>query len=210
MSLKTAVLVTILCQLICTGNESFHLAYGANRASPYQPPLGDFSKDTPKHLQVSTLGGGCFWGMEEIIRKIPGVINTQVGYSGGSTSAPSYAEVSSGKTGHAESVQVLFDPKILSYDKLLSFFFRMHDPTTLNQQGNDKGTQYRSIIFAYDKKQENIANQTIKRINKKGAWKKPLVTEVVQAGPFWPAEPEHQDYLQKNPKGYTCHYLRDE
>lgn len=210
MQLKITVVLTILFQLLCAGNQSFFSAYAASKESSSRPPNGDFSKNPPKNLEVSTLAGGCFWGMEEIIRKIPGVVDTQVGYSGGSTSAPSYTEVSSGKTGHAESVQVLFEPKVLGYEKLLSFFFRLHDPTTLNQQGNDKGTQYRSVIFTYNKKQENIARQTIKRINKKGTWKKTIVTEIIPAGPFWPAEPEHQDYLQKNPNGYTCHYLRDE
>jgi methionine-S-sulfoxide reductase len=173
-------------------------------------PMGDFAKNPPKGLEVASLAGGCFWGMEEIIRKIPGVVETQVGYTGGNTSAPSYKEVSSGKTGHAESVQILFDPKKLSYEKLLTFFFRMHDPTTLNQQGNDKGTQYRSVIFAYGDTQEKMARESIKQVTAKGTWKRPIVTEVAVAGPFWKAEEEHQDYLQKNPNGYTCHYLRDE
>jgi methionine-S-sulfoxide reductase len=183
------------------------------KIKPSQPahlPTGDFAKDLPKGLEVASLAGGCFWGMEEIIRKIPGVIDTQVGYTGGNTSAPSYKEVSSGKTGHAESVQVLFDPKKLSYQGLLTFFFRMHDPTTLNQQGNDKGTQYRSVIFTYGNSQEKVTRDVIKKVDAKGRWKKPVVTQVMPAAPFWRAEPEHQDYLQKNPKGYTCHYLRDE
>jgi len=173
-------------------------------------PPGDFAASVKEGQQVATVAGGCFWGMQEIIRKIPGVIKSQVGYTGGQTSNPGYREVSSGKTGHAESVQILFDPAKLSYEKLLGFYFRMHDPTTLNQQGNDKGTQYRSEIFAYTNSQMSSAKNLIERINKSGKWQRPVVTKIAIAGPFWRAEEEHQDYLQKNPKGYTCHYLRDE
>jgi methionine-S-sulfoxide reductase len=200
----------LLSQWLLLSGKSPKLPPQAPPAQQNILPTGDFAKDAPKGLEVASLAGGCFWGMEEIIRKIPGVIDTQVGYAGGNTSAPSYKEVSSGKTGHAESIQVLFNPKKLSYQGLLTFFFRMHDPTTLNQQGNDKGTQYRSVIFAYGNSQEKVARDIIKKVDAKRRWKKPVVTQVMPAAPFWRAEPEHQDYLQKNPKGYTCHYLRDE
>lgn len=173
-------------------------------------PIGDFAADIPKGLDVATLAGGCFWGMEEIIRKLPGVIKTQVGYAGGLTSAPSYKDVSTGTTGHAESVQILFDPKKISYERLLGYFFRMHDPTTLNQQGNDKGTQYRSVIFFHSKNQRSTAKAVIAKVNAKKKWQKPVITDISPATGFWLAEDEHQDYLQKNPNGYTCHYLRDE
>lgn len=178
-------------------------------ASSKLPP-GDFAADIQKGLHVATLAGGCFWGMEEIIRKLPGVITTQVGYTGGLTSSPSYKDVSSGTTGHAESVQILFNPKKLSYETLLGYFFRMHDPTTLNQQGNDKGTQYRSVIFFYSKSQHDTAKAVIAKVNAKKKWQKPVVTQISPATGFWPAESEHQDYLQKHPNGYTCHYFRDE
>jgi methionine-S-sulfoxide reductase len=183
-----------------------------NRATntPSSLPPGDFARDPGKGFEVATLAGGCFWGMEEIIRKLPGVKDTQVGYTGGRTSNPSYKEVSSGKTGHAEAIQVIFDPTLISFEQLLGFYFRMHDPTTLNQQGNDKGTQYRSVIFYYGPKQAKTAKSVRTKVDSIGKWKKPIVTEIVAAQPFWRAEAEHQDYLQKNPNGYTCHYLRDE
>lgn len=173
-------------------------------------PPGDFARDPGDGLEVATFAGGCFWGMEDIIRKLQGVKETQVGYIGGRTSNPSYKEVSSGQTGHAEAVQLIFDPKVISYEQLLGFFFRMHDPTTLNQQGNDKGTQYRSVIIYYGPKQAKAAKAVRTKVDRAGKWKKPIVTEITAAQPFWRAEPEHQGYLQKNPNGYTCHYLRDE
>jgi methionine-S-sulfoxide reductase len=172
---------------------------------------GDFSLKTPKGLAVAALAGGCFWGMEDIIGSIKGVIKTQVGYTGGKSTAiaPHYEDVKTGKTGHAESVQILFDPKIISYDELLIYFFRMHDPTTMNRQGNDLGTQYRSVIFYYDDQQRKIAGHRLDLVDKSGKWKRPVVTTIDHAGPFWPAEDYHQKYLNKNPGGYTCHYLRD-
>ncbi len=179
-------------------------------STPTNLPPGDFARDVGKGLEVATLAGGCFWGMEEIIRKLPGVKETQVGYTGGRTSNPSYREVSSGQTGHAESVQIIFDPKVISFEQLLGFYFRMHDPTTLNQQGNDKGAQYRSAIFYYGSKQSKTAETIRKKVDALGKWKKPIVTEIIAAQAFWKAESEHQDYLQKNPNGYTCHFLRDE
>ncbi|HAZ11433.1 MAG: peptide-methionine (S)-S-oxide reductase [Bdellovibrionales bacterium GWA2_49_15] len=158
--------------------------------------------------ETATLAGGCFWGMEEIIRHIPGVIETNVGYTGGSLANPSYEIVKLGASGHAEAVEIIFDPKKLSYRELLDFFFRMHDPTTLNRQGNDVGSQYRSTIFYHSEDQKKIALEKKTEVDRSGKWKKPLVTEIVPATPFYKAEDYHQDYLQKNPKGYTCHWLR--
>ncbi|MCP3138194.1 bifunctional methionine sulfoxide reductase B/A protein [Pyxidicoccus xibeiensis] len=160
--------------------------------------------------ETALLAGGCFWGMEDLLRKIPGVIRTDVGYTGGSARAPTYADVSSGSTGHAESVRIVFDPKVLTYETLLErWFFRMHDPTTLNRQGNDVGTQYRSAIFVLSDAQRKTAEAVKARVNASGKWPRPVVTEIVAAGEFTPAEDYHQDYLEKNPGGYTCHYMRD-
>lgn len=159
--------------------------------------------------EIATLAGGCFWGMEEIIREIPGVLETQVGYTGGSVENPTYKIVSLGTTNHAETVQVEFNPDKLSYKDLLGYFFRMHDPTTVNQQGNDKGSQYRSVIFYHSEEQKKTAHEVIKQITEAKKWPKPLVTQVTPAQKFYPAEEYHQDYLKKNPGGYTCHWLRD-
>ncbi|WP_324290038.1 bifunctional methionine sulfoxide reductase B/A protein [Pyxidicoccus sp. MSG2] len=160
--------------------------------------------------ETALLAGGCFWGMEDLLRKIPGVLKTDVGYTGGAFKRPSYEDVSSGDTGHAESVRVVFDPKVLTYETLLEkWFFRMHDPTTLNRQGNDMGTQYRSAIFYLSDEQRRVAEAVKARVNASGKWKRPVVTEITPAGEFTPAEEYHQDYLEKNPGGYTCHYLRD-
>ena len=161
-------------------------------------------------LETVVLAGGCFWGMEDIIRKIPGVVETEVGYAGGKTDKPTYPDVKTGKTGHAESVRVVFDPKKLSFSDLLEkWFFRMHDPTTLNRQGNDVGTQYRSAIFVTSAEQRKTAQAVKERVGKSGKWKSPIVTEIVDAGPFTRAEDYHQDYLENNPGGYTCHFMRD-
>lgn len=159
--------------------------------------------------ETATLAGGCFWGMEDIIRNIPGVISTEVGYTGGSVDNPSYNIVKLGTTNHAESVQVEFDSTKLSFADLLGYFFRMHDPTTVNQQGNDKGTQYRSVIFFHSPEQEKVAHEVIQRIEAAKKWPKPIVTQVVPASKFYKAEDYHQDYLKKNPGGYTCHWLRN-
>ncbi len=159
--------------------------------------------------EIATLAGGCFWGMEDIIRQIPGVLDTEVGYTGGTTAAPRYENVKTGRTGHAESIQVVFDPERIGYEELLGWFFRMHDPTTPNRQGNDAGTQYRSTIFYHDDTQRRVAEAVKRRVDESGAWRRPVVTEIVPAGPFFPAEDYHQDYLVKNPGGYTCHWVRD-
>jgi len=160
--------------------------------------------------EVATLAGGCFWGMEEILRQIPGILSTRVGYTGGELPNPKYGDVHTGSTGHAESVEVTFDPTFISYEELLErYFFRMHDPTTLNRQGNDTGTQYRSAIFYHSEAQRRTAVLVKERVGKSGRWKRPLTTEITAAGPLYPAEEYHQNYLEKNPDGYTCHFLRE-
>lgn len=168
-----------------------------------------FSFAQKKGWQVATLAGGCFWGVEELIQKIPGVIETQVGYSGGDVKNATYDLVKQGKSNHAEAVQVLFDPKKVTYEAILLEFFKLHDPTTLNQQGNDKGTQYRSAIFYANDEQKKVAEIVKARVHKSGQWKKPVVTQIVAYKDFWRAEDEHQKYLDKNPNGYTCHFVRD-
>jgi peptide methionine sulfoxide reductase msrA/msrB len=161
-------------------------------------------------LDTAILAGGCFWGMEEILRGIPGVIETEVGYSGGTTASPTYNDVKTGRTGHTEAVRIVFDPTKLSYADLLeNWFFRMHDPTTANRQGNDVGTQYRSAIFFTSPEQKQVAEAVKARVEQSGKWRRPIITEIVAAGPFTSAESYHQDYLQKNPGGYSCHFLRD-
>jgi methionine-S-sulfoxide reductase len=156
--------------------------------------------------EKATLAGGCFWGVEELIRKMPGVINTEVGYTGGTTENPKYDDVKTGRTGHAESLEIEFDPATVSYDEILDYFFRLHDPTTINQQGNDRGTQYRSAIFFHDAAQREAAERAKERAQAK--WPRPIVTEIVPASRFWIAEDFHQDYLQRIPWGYNCHYVR--
>ena len=159
--------------------------------------------------ETAILAGGCFWGMEEILRKIPGVLDTAVGYSGGTTENPTYPEVCSGDTGHAEAIRVEFDAARLTYEELLNYFFRMHDPTTPNRQHNDVGTQYRSAIFYTSDAQRKAAEDVKARWDKSGKFRRPIVTEITRAGKFHPAEEYHQKYLVKNPGGYTCHILRD-
>lgn len=167
------------------------------------------AKVAPPREERAIFAGGCFWGMEEIIRGLPGVLRTQVGYTGGHTKNPTYKQICTGQTGHAEAVEIFFDPARTTYEDLLGFFFRMHDPTTKNRQGNDKGSQYRSAIFYVSDEQKMSAAKVIERVNQSGRWKNPVVTEVVAAGEFYSAEEYHQKYLQKNPGGYTCHFLRD-
>lgn len=159
--------------------------------------------------ETAILAGGCFWGMEEILRKIPGVLETTVGYTGGTVPRPTYKQVCTGRTGHAEAIRVVIDPAKLSYETLLGYFFRMHDPTTKNQQHNDVGTQYRSAIFYNTEEQKQVAERVKAQVDKSGKWKRPIVTEIVKATEFYSAEDYHQKYLIKNPGGYTCHVLRD-
>ncbi len=175
----------------------------------FRPAPAKSNAEEKIRRETATLAGGCFWGVEEILRHLHGIVKITVGYTGGSLKDPTYPNVSSGKTGHAEAVQVAYDPSKVSYEEILRYFFRLHDPTTLNQQGNDRGTQYRSAIFYQDDTQKKIALKVKEEVEKSGKWKKPLVTEIVPAQEFYPAEDYHQDYLVKNPGGYTCHYLRD-
>lgn len=175
----------------------------ANSNSPDQKDL------TKGNTQKAFLAGGCFWGMEELIRQQKGVVGTRVGYTGGVIPNPTYSIVKTGTSGHAESIEVEFDPKVTTYENILRFFFRIHDPTTKNRQGNDVGTQYRSAIFYSHEEQKKIAEKVKAEVDASGKWKNPLVTEIVEAKPFYEAEKEHQDYLQRNPGGYTCHFIRD-
>ncbi len=159
--------------------------------------------------ETAILAGGCFWGMEEILGKLPGVISSRVGYTGGKVDSPTYKLVSSGTTGHAEAIEIVFDPKKLSYSELLGVFFRMHDPTTLNRQQNDRGTQYRSAIFYLNDEQKRVAQEVKDKVEASKKWRDPVVTAIEPATKFFEAEEYHQDYLEKNPGGYTCHFLRD-
>jgi len=152
----------------------------------------------------AVLAGGCFWGMQELIRKMEGVVSTRVGYSGGDVPNATYRNHGS----HAEAIEVVFDPSRLPYRKLLEFFFQEHDPTTKNRQGNDRGASYRSAIFYTSEEQKRVAQDTIADVDASGLWPGKVVTEVVPASDFWEAEPEHQDYLQRYPGGYTCHFAR--
>ena len=154
--------------------------------------------------ETAILAGGCFWGMQELIRKHPGVLNTRVGYSGGDVDNATYRNHGA----HAEAIEIVFDPAQTSYRKMLEFFFQIHDPTTINRQGNDRGTSYRSAIYYTSDAQKQVALDTIADVEASGLWPGKVVTEVAPAGPFWQAEPEHQDYLQRYPTGYTCHFLR--
>ena len=163
---------------------------------------------TNETRQTTYLAGGCFWGMEELVRQIPGVLNTEVGYTGGGTPDATYEQVKTGATGHAESLKIVFDPAQLTYRHLLFEFFRMHNPTTRNQQGNDIGTQYRSAIFYAGEEQKRTAEEVIKTVDASGDWKAKVVTEVVPFREFYRAEEYHQKYLVKHPHGYTCHYVR--
>lgn len=165
-----------------------------------------FGKPAPKAKEeVATLAGGCFWGMEDLLRKQPGVTHIEVGYTGGKVPNATYQN----HEGHAEAVQIRFDPAKTSFEALLRFFFRMHDPTTLNRQGNDLGTSYRSAIFYHSEAQRQTAERVKAEVDASGKRKAPIVTEITAAGPWWKAEEYHQDYLIKHPGGYTCHYVRD-
>jgi len=158
--------------------------------------------------QTVHLAGGCFWGMEELVREIPGVLATEVGYTGGDTPNAVYEQVKTGKTGHAESLKIVFNPQQLSYRHLLFEFFRMHNPTTRNRQGNDIGTQYRSAIFYLSEEQKHTAEEVIRTVDASGDWQAKVITEVVPFKEFYRAEEYHQKYLVKNRGGYTCHYMR--
>jgi peptide-methionine (S)-S-oxide reductase len=154
--------------------------------------------------ETAILAGGCFWGVQDLLRKRPGIISSRVGYSGGDVANATYRRHGT----HAEAVEVIFDPSVISYREILEFFFQIHDPTTLNRQGNDNGTSYRSAIYYTNDEQRKVALDTIADVEASGLWPGKVVTEVEPAGPFWEAEPEHQDYLVKYPYGYTCHFPR--
>lgn len=152
----------------------------------------------------AVLAGGCFWGMQDLIRRQEGVVSTRVGYTGGDVPNATYRNHGT----HAEAIEILYDPARTSFRRMLEFFFQIHDPTTPNRQGNDRGPSYRSAIFYTDEGQRRVAEETIADVDASGLWPGKVVTEVAQAGPFWEAEPEHQDYLERRPDGYTCHFIR--
>jgi len=155
-------------------------------------------------METAILAGGCFWGMEDLIRKQPGVVSTRVGYTGGEVPNATYRNHGN----HAEAIEIEFDGEHTNYRNILAYFFQIHDPTTTNRQGNDKGPSYRSEIFYLSDKQHQVALETIQAVNQTGLWPGPVVTQVSPASEFWQAEPEHQDYLQRQPNGYTCHFPR--
>jgi peptide-methionine (S)-S-oxide reductase len=152
----------------------------------------------------AVLAGGCFWGLQDLLRRYPGVISTRVGYTGGEVPNATYRNHGN----HAEAIEIIFDPEVISYRQLLEVFFQIHDPSTLNRQGNDVGASYRSAIFYASDEQKRIAQDTAADIDASGLWPGKVVTEIVPVGPFWEAEPEHQDYLERYPNGYTCHFVR--
>lgn len=154
--------------------------------------------------ETAILAGGCFWGMQDLLRRYPGVIATRVGYSGGDVANATYRNHGT----HAEAIEIIFDPNTISYRKILEFFFQIHDPSTEDRQGNDRGSSYRSAIYYTSDEQKKVAEDTIGDVDASGLWPGKVVTEVAPAGPFWEAEPEHQDYLQRLPHGYTCHFIR--
>ena len=157
-----------------------------------------------QQTETAILAGGCFWGMEDLLRRMPGVLSTRVGYTGGDVPNATYRNHGT----HAEALELVFDPTKISYRRILEFFFQIHDPTTPNRQGNDRGMSYRSAIYYLDDAQKQMAEQTIADVDASGLWPGKAVTEIAPAGPFWEAEPEHQDYLERIPNGYTCHFIR--
>jgi peptide-methionine (S)-S-oxide reductase len=154
--------------------------------------------------ETAILAGGCFWGMEDLVRRYPGVLSTRVGYTGGDVPNATYRNHGT----HAEAIEIVFDPSQIGYRQILEFFFQIHDPTTKNRQGNDIGPSYRSAIFYLSDEQKRVAENTVRDVDASDLWPGKVVTEIVPAGPFWEAEPEHQDYLERNPGGYTCHFVR--
>ena len=159
---------------------------------------------TESGTEIAVLAGGCFWGMQDLIRKMPGVVATRVGYSGGDVPHATYRNHGT----HAEAIEIVFEPAKLSYRELLEFFFQIHDPSTPNRQGNDRGMSYRSAIYYVSDAQKEVAIDTIADVDASGLWPGKVVTELEEVGPFWEAEPEHQDYLERIPNGYTCHFVR--
>jgi peptide methionine sulfoxide reductase msrA/msrB len=193
-------------ELEAQGYGRYASAFGRAAAGSAGGGAGAVAPDTG--LATATFAGGCFWGMEDLFRKVPGVVDTEVGYAGGSLERATYNDVKKGSTGHAESIQIRFDPKVVSFEQLLDWFFQIHDPTTKDRQGNDRGTQYRSAIFYHGEAQRVAAERMKEIVEKSGFYGGKVVTQIVPAGAFWPAEGYHQDYLEKNPGGYTCHFPR--
>src|SRR5690349_517651 len=184
--------------------EQKQIARGVRRVLKALPKTGGLKMTATTERAI--LAGGCFWGMQQLMRRLPGVVSTRVGYSGGNVKNATYCNHGT----HAEAIEITFDPSQTNFRDLLEFFFQIHDPTTPNRQGNDRGTSYRSAIFYTSDKQKLIANDTIADIEASGFWPGKVVTEVTPAGPFWEAEPGHQDYLERYPDGYTCHFVRPE
>lgn len=190
----------------CINSEALRFIPVHEMARDGYEDLTSLFKDSS--MEVAVLAGGCFWGVEEILREIKGVVATRVGYTGGDLEAPDYDRVKTGVTGHAEAVEITFDPDVLRFEDLLGYFFRLHDPTMLNRQMNDVGTQYRSAIFWQTEVQRETAERVKAAVADSGKWAKPVVTAIVPKVHFWPAEEYHQKYLLKNPEGYNCHFLR--
>jgi len=199
---RVSLLVLPLFCIAMMSDKAAAQQSGKNKAGSKTSDKADPKMKTEKAI----LAGGCFWGMEDLFRKQPGIVSTRVGYSGGDVKNATYRNHGT----HAEAIEVIFDPEKTNYRKILEFFFQIHDPTTKNRQGNDRGMSYRSAIYYIGDEQKKIALDTIEDVNASGLWPGKVVTEVEPAGDFWEAEPEHQDYLVRNPGGYTCHYPRKE
>ena len=189
-----------------TGLGKYSTAWQEHAAEHVQWPTLTDGKDRKMttRTEKAVLAGGCFWGMQDLIRRQPGVLSTRVGYTGGDVDNATYRNHGT----HAEAIEIEFDPQQISYRQILEFFFQIHDPTTKNRQGNDIGTSYRSALFYLDEEQQRVAEDTVADADASGLWPDKVVTEIVPAGPFWEAEPEHQDYLEHYPNGYTCHFIR--
>ena len=189
-----------------TGLGKYSTAWQEHAAEHVQWPTLTDGKDRKMttRTEKAVLAGGCFWGMQDLIRRQPGVVSTRVGYTGGDVDNATYRNHGT----HAEAIEIEFDPQQISYRQILEFFFQIHDPTTKNRQGNDIGTSYRSALFYLDEEQKRVAEDTVADADASGLWPDKVVTEIVPAGPFWQAEPEHQDYLEHYPNGYTCHFIR--
>lgn len=188
----------------CINSAALRFVARADMAAEGYGGYLDQIEEPPLTTQRAVLAGGCFWGMQDLIRKLPGVVSTRVGYSGGELPNATYRNHGN----HAEAIEIVFDPARTDFRALLEFFFQIHDPTTVNRQGNDRGASYRSAIFYTDDVQKAVAEDTIADVEASGLWPGKVVTELSPAGDFWEAEPEHQDYLERRPKGYTCHFVR--
>ena len=206
--LRTMAAMLIVALSIARGVGAPGAALAAEAAVVIPAPALDNPRG-PGPAQTAVIAGGCFWGVQGVYQHVRGVQQVLSGYAGGTKATADYEAVSRGDTGHAEAVEVVFDPSKISYEDILGYFFRMHDPTTPNRQGNDVGTSYRSAIFYHDEEQKKVAERVKEQVNRSGKWKNPVVTEIVPAPEFYDAEEYHQKYLVKNPGGYTCHYLRN-